>query len=245
MEDGMMIAGRRPVLETLKAGTDVRRLFLQKGTRGDIIREILDLARERNLAVSFREKSFFSRHAPVRNHQGVMAEVQPFRYASFEQLLENKGTEPLFLLILDHIQDPQNLGALVRTAYAAGCHGLILPERRAAEMTPAAIRAAVGAAEHLPVARVVNLARCLDECKAAGLWVYGADAEGKLLYTTGDYKEPVALVIGSEGKGLSRLVREKCDFLVRLPMKGKLSSLNAAAAGAVLCYEVLRQREGL
>ncbi|NLM51752.1 MAG: 23S rRNA (guanosine(2251)-2'-O)-methyltransferase RlmB [Firmicutes bacterium] len=240
-----VIEGRRPVLEAISAGTKIERIFLQKGARGKQIEEIKEFCRKQGIPLVYREKNELDKLAITRNYQGVLAEVPPFRYTPFAELLEHKKGEAPFLLILDHLQDPQNLGALVRTAYAAGCHGVVIPERRAAEVTPAAVKASAGAVEHLPIAKVVNLARCIEQCKEAGLWVYGADMDGEILYTDGDYKGPTALVIGSEGRGLGRLIKEKCDYLVRLPMKGRLASLNASVAGALLLYEVYRQREGV
>jgi 23S rRNA (guanosine2251-2'-O)-methyltransferase len=245
MDEKRMIEGRRPVLEAMRAGSEITRILLQKGSGGKPVDEILALARENNVRVEYWDKPSLDKKAATRNHQGILAEVPPFRYAHFDELLKGKHDEPPFLVVLDHLQDPHNLGALVRTAYAAGCHGLIIPERRAAQMTPAAVRTAAGAAEYLPIATVVNLARCLEQCKEAGLWVYGADMEGESLYTQGDYKGGTVLVIGSEGEGISRLVKEKCDHLVRLPMKGRVASLNASVAGALLLYEVFRQRAGL
>ncbi|HZK24443.1 MAG TPA: 23S rRNA (guanosine(2251)-2'-O)-methyltransferase RlmB [Oscillospiraceae bacterium] len=244
MEEKRMIEGRRPVMEALRAGSKITRILLQKGTHGGPLTEILALAQTKEIPVEYWDKQALDKKAVTRNHQGILAETPPFAYTPFEQLLVKKNDEHPFLVILDHLQDPHNLGALIRTAYAAGCDGLVIPERRAAQMTPAAVRTAAGAAEYLPVARVVNIARCLEECKQAGLWLYGADMDGKSLYTKGDYQGPMALVIGSEGAGLSRLTKEKCDFLVRLPMQGAVASLNASVAGALLLYEVYRQRQG-
>jgi 23S rRNA (guanosine2251-2'-O)-methyltransferase len=244
MDEKRMIEGRRPVLEALRAGSSISRILLQKGSGGKPVEEVLALAKEQNIPVEYWDKGALDKRADTRNHQGIMAEVPPFRYAHFDELLAGRDGEPPFLVVLDHVQDPHNLGALVRTAHAAGCHGLVIPDRRAAQMTPAAVRTAAGAAEYLPVAQVVNIPRCLDQCKEAGLWVYGADMEGESLYTRGDYKGGTVIVIGNEGEGLSRLVREKCDHRVRLPMKGQVASLNASVAGALLLYEVYRQREG-
>ncbi len=244
MDEKRTIEGRRPVLEALQAGSQITRILLQKGSSGKPVTEILELAERMAIPVEYRDKGVLERLAATRNHQGVLAETPPFRYTPFEELLAAQKGEPPFLVLLDHVQDPHNLGALIRTAYAAGCHGVVIPERRAAQMTPAAVRTAAGAAEYLPVAQVVNIARCLEQCKEAGLWVYGADMGGETLYSGGDYKGAVALVIGSEGEGLTRLVKEKCDYLVRLPMRGKIASLNASVAGALLFYEVYRQREG-
>lgn len=245
MEEKRTIEGRRPVLEALEAGSKITRILLQKGSSGKPVTEVLALAEKLAIPIEYRDKAAFEKLAVTRNHQGILAETSPFRYTPFEELLAARLEEPPFLVLLDHVQDPHNLGALIRTAYAAGCHGVVIPERRAAQMTPAAVRTAAGAAEYLPVAQVVNIARCLDQCKEAGLWVYGADMGGETLYPKGDYKGAVALVIGSEGEGLTRLVKEKCDYLVRLPMRGKVASLNASVAGALLFYEVYRQREGL
>lgn len=245
MEEKRMIEGRRPVLEALRAGTQITRILLQKGTHGEPVADIISLAAEGNIPIEYWEKSALEKRALTRNYQGVLAETPPFHYTPFEELLSIQREEPLFLIILDHIQDPHNLGALIRTAYAAGCHGVVIPERRAVQMTPVAVRTAAGAAEYLPVAKVVNLARSVDACKAAGLWVYGADMDGEALYTAGDYKGATALVIGGEGEGISRLVKEKCDHIMRLPMKGEVASLNASVAGALIMYEVYRQRAGL
>ena len=244
MEEKRMIEGRRPVIEALRAGTEITCIILQKGSRGKPVDDILALAKEYSVNVEYWDKAALDKRAHTRNHQGVMAETPPFQYTPFADILAKTDDEPLFLVVLDHIQDPHNLGALIRTAYAAGCHGIIIPERRAAQMTPAAVRTAAGAAEYLPVAQVVNLARCLDECKDAGLWVYGADMDGESVYTAGDYKVGTVLVVGSEGEGLGRLIKEKCDHIVQVPMRGKVASLNASVAGALFMYEVYRQREG-
>ncbi len=245
MEDKRIIEGRRPVLEALRAGAGISRVIFQRGGAGKPLPEIETLARQQDIPIVYVEKAALDKLSATRNHQGVMAEAVPFIYTPFPELLGGKHDEPPFLLILDHLQDPHNFGALLRTAYAAGCHGVVIPERRAVQVTTSVVKTAAGAAEHLPVARVVNLARCLEECKEAGLWLYGADMAGGSLYTECDYRGGTALVIGSEGGGLSRLVREKCDFQVKLPMKGKLASLNASVAGALLLYEVYRQRAAL
>jgi 23S rRNA (guanosine2251-2'-O)-methyltransferase len=245
MDDKRMIEGRRPVLEALLAGAGISRIICQKGSSGSPLPEIEKLAREQKIPLTYLDKPALDKLSVTRNHQGVMAEALPFRYTPLAELLAGRDGEPPFLLVLAHLQDPHNLGALLRSAYAAGCHGAVIPERRAAQVTPAAVKTAAGAAEHLPVARVVNLVRCLEECKQAGLWVYGADMAGDRLYTEGDYRGGTALVVGGEGSGLGRLISEKCDFLVKLPMKGKVASLNASVAGALLLYEVYRQRSGL
>jgi len=218
---------------------------LQKGASGKPLEQIRELARQNNVPIICLEKNALEKLTVTRNHQGVLAEASPFFYTPFDQLLTGKRNEAPFLLVLDHLQDPQNLGALLRSAYAAGCHGAVIPERRAAQVTTAAVKAAAGAADNIPVAKVVNLPRCLDECKEAGMWIYGADMSGEILYTDGDYHSGTVLVVGSEGTGLGRLVKEKCDHLIKLPMKGKMTSLNASVAGALMLYEVFRQRQWL
>lgn len=243
MGEKLLVGGRQPVLEALRAGTEISRLFLQKGTHGAIVEEILRLARQSGIPVEFKDKQALWRMSSTPNHQGVLAETVSFSYTPFHRLLEQQDNRPGFLLVLDHLQDPHNLGALMRTAHAAGCQGLVIAERRAAQVTPAVVRTACGATLHLPVARVVNVARCLEECKAAGWWIYGADMAGETLYADADYRGNIVLVLGSEGKGLSRLVKEKCDLLLKVPMKGRVASLNVSVAGALLLYEVLRQRE--
>jgi 23S rRNA (guanosine2251-2'-O)-methyltransferase len=243
MGEKLLVGGRQPVLEALRAGTEISRLFLQKGTHGVIVEEILRLARQYGIPVEFKDKQALWRMSSTPNHQGVLAETVSFSYIPFHQLLEQQDNRPAFLLVLDHLQDPHNLGALMRTAHAAGCQGLVIAERRAAQVTPAVVRTACGATLYLPVARVVNVARCLEECREAGWWIYGADMAGETLYTDADYRGNTVLVLGSEGKGLSRLVKEKCDLLLKVPMKGQLASLNVSVAGALLLYEALRQRE--
>jgi len=242
LSEARIIEGRQPVLEALRGGVDVSRLLLQKGAGGKPVEEILSLARRNSVPVVWLEKAAFDRRSTSCSHQGVMAEAAPFVYVAFHDLLVGREGEKPFILVLDHLQDPHNLGALLRSAYAAGCHGVVIPERRAVQVTPTVEKAAAGTAALIPVAKVVNIARCLDECKEAGLWAHGADMSGEDLYTDGDYRGGTAIVIGGEGGGLSRLVREKCDRLVRLPMKGQLASLNASVAGALLLYEVYRQR---
>lgn len=241
MSEKLLVVGRQPVLEALRAGTEISRLFLQKGTHGFVVEEILGLARQSGIPVEFKDKQTLGKLAATLNHQGVLAETGPFSYTSFHRLLQ-QDSRPASLLVLDHLQDPHNLGALMRTAYAAGCNGLVIAERRAAQVTPAVVRTASGAAVHLPVAKVVNVARCLEECKEAGWWIYGADMAGETLYTDADYRGNTVVVLGSEGKGLSRLVKEKCDLLLKIPMSGKLASLNVSVAGGLLLYEVARQR---
>jgi len=178
------------------------------------------------------------------NHQGVVAAAAEFRYVAWEDLLARAALvgEPALLLVLDHLTDPQNFGTLLRTAEAVGVHGIIIPRERAVGITPAVVKASAGAVAHLPIAQVVNLPRTLDALKKQGVWVIGLDAGGPQMYDEVDYNIPLALVVGSEDRGLSRLVREKCDLLVKLPMRGKVESLNAAVAGSIVLYEIWRYR---
>jgi 23S rRNA (guanosine2251-2'-O)-methyltransferase len=239
------IEGRNPVLEALRAGRSINKLLVAKGSREGSIREVLALAREKGVLVQEVERARLDTLASGRAHQGVIALVAAHRYYEVDEILaraKEKGEDPL-ILILDGIEDPQNLGSLLRTADAAGVHGVIIPERRAVGLTETVAKVSAGAMEYVPVARVTNIARTIEELKEAGLWVVGTHQAGKELYHQARLTGPLAVVIGSEGKGIGRLVAEKCDFMVRLPMLGHVTSLNAAVAGAILIYEVRRQRD--
>lgn len=237
--------GRHAVLEALRAHRHVGEILIARGVhpRG-ALSELLTLAQE--AGVSVREVPRGELDRLTRHHQGVLARVEPFEYVPVEDMLaaaRSRG-EPAFLLMLDSVQDPQNLGTLLRTAEAVAAHGVILAERRAAGVTPAVVKASAGAVEHLKIAQVTNLSRTLEELKRANVWVIGLEntPQAQDLRKT-DFKLPLVLVLGSEGTGLSRLVREKCDFLVRLPMWGRVDSLNVAVAGSIVLYEAKRQRE--
>lgn len=238
------IGGRNPVLEALRAGRTVDTLYLAEGLREAGVREIRRLARERGAVVQTVPRRRLDELFGDSHHQGVVARVSPYAYWELDDLLERlQGRdEPAFVLVLDGIEDPHNLGAILRTGDAVGVDAVVIPKRRSVGLTPTVVKVSTGAAEYVPVVRVGNVARCLETLQQHGLWVVGGDAAGDRLYTEVDYRVPVALVIGGEGKGLSRLVREQADFLVRLPMLGHVNSLNASVAAAVLMYEVLRQR---
>jgi len=239
------IEGRIPVLEALKAGREINKLLVAKGAKEGSIQEVLAAARRAGVVIQEVDRARLDAIAQGRNHQGVIALVAAHRYAGVDTILkraQEAGEDPL-VLVLDGIEDPQNLGSLLRTADAAGVHGVIIPERRAVGLTETVAKVSAGAVEYVPVARVTNLARTLDELKEQGLWVVGTHQDAPELYHQARLTGPLAVVIGSEGKGIGRLVAEKCDFMVRLPMLGHVSSLNAAVAGAVLLYEIRRQRD--
>ena len=240
-----LIYGIHAVNETLIGGEDLRIIHVAADRKKDaVLRSLLARAKERDVPVRFEQRGFFER-IPFKAHQGVVAVAPPFPYRSLDELLASRssGSTRLFV-VLDHLTDPHNVGAIVRTAEAAGAGGLILPERRSAGINATVRKAAAGAAAHLPIARVSNVSEAIRTLKKAHIWVAGADAapEARPLWEA-DFNRDLALVLGSEGSGLSQLVRRECDFLVQIPMRGRVSSLNASVAAAVLIYEALRQRE--
>jgi 23S rRNA (guanosine2251-2'-O)-methyltransferase len=242
-----ILYGRQPVRETLRAGRrQVFRLLLADEIRSaGIVEEILILAKRANVPVQAIDRQGLDKLGGEANHQGLAAEVSGYPYVDLTDLMRiaMQSGEPPLLLLLDHIQDPQNLGSLLRTAEAAGAHGVVMPGRRAAGVTPAAVRASAGAAEHVQVAQVSNLVQAMEYLKAKGVWLGGLESlPAALLYTQADLSGALGLVVGSEGQGLARLVRERCDFLIRVPMRGHVESLNAAVAGAIALYEARRQR---
>ncbi len=223
----------------------LHRIYLLEGRRGRAVEEILRLAKARHVPVAFEAREELDRRAGSGRHQGAVGIASAKAYLSLEELLEkaHRHDSPL-LLVLDGIEDPRNLGAIVRTAEAAGAQGVLLPTRRAVGLTATVARASAGAIEHLPIARVVNVAQTLERLKAANFWVYGLDAKGTHNYWEVDYRGPVALVVGGEGRGIRPLVAGQCDGLVRIPLRGNVQSLNASVAVAIVLYEVLRQRAG-
>lgn len=236
-----LLVGRNPIREALKSGRPVEKLLVAQGDLSGAARDIVRMAREAGAVVQQVDRSRLDQIYPA--HQGMLAYVAAVEYKTLEDLLENartKGEAP-FLIVLDGITDPHNLGAIIRSAECAGAHGVIVPERRAAGLGPAAAKAAAGALNYMPIARVKNLNRAIEELKAAGVWVCGTAMDGENALTA-DLTGPVALVIGSEGDGISRLTLEKCDRTLTLPMKGNIDSLNASVAAGILMYEVLRAR---
>ncbi len=240
-----LIYGRQSVLEALRAGLAIQRLRLAAGVRPrGPIAAIIQLAQERGLPIEYVDRRLLDRLTGGANHQGVVAEVPPFAYAPLEAIFRRlqASPEPGLVLVLDHLQDPQNFGTLLRTADAVGVHGVILPRHRSVGVTPAVVKASAGAVLYLSVALVTNLVQTLEELKTRGLWTVGLEGSAPQSYETVDVGLPLAVVVGSEGTGLSRLVRETCDLLVRLPMRGHVSSLNAAVAGSLMLYHIWRER---
>jgi len=237
------VAGRQPVLEALRSGQEINKLLVAKGQRQGSLREIVALARQRGIVVQEVDRSVLDRLSREVNHQGVVAQLAEVRYFELDELLaQAKAAEwPPLLLVLDGIQDPHNLGAIIRSGEALGAQGVIISKRRGALVTEAVMKASAGAANYFPICRVTNLAATIDALKGEGFWVFGADAAGEPCFQQ-DLTGPVALVIGGEGFGLSRLVREKCDFLSSIPMRGRINSLNASVAASLLMLEVVRQR---
>ena len=242
MED--VIAGRNSVGEALKSGRPLNKLLIAKGERQGSLGELVSLAKEKGVLVQEVEPQRLAQLAPGQRHQGVVAMASPVEYAEVEDILaaaESKGEAPL-IVVLDELEDPHNLGAVLRSVDAAGAHGVIIPKRRSCPLSTTVAKTSAGAVEYVPVARVANLAQTLDKLKKAGVWVAGCDMDGTENYFEASLKGPLALVIGGEGRGLGRLVKEHCDFLVRIPMQGHVNSLNASVACSLVLYEAVRQR---
>lgn len=241
-EEGIII-GRNAVAEALKSGREIDSLLVAKGERSGSIGKLIGQCRERGVVVKEVDGRKLDKLCGGANHQGVAAYAAVMEYSTVDDMLalaQSRGEDP-FIIICDEIEDPHNLGAIIRTADACGAHGVVIPKRHGVSLTYAVGKVSAGAVEYVPVARVPNLASELDRLKKLGFWVYGADMGGTS-WKEQDYSGSVALVIGSEGRGISRLVKEKCDFIVSLPMKGQINSLNASVAAGILMYEVVRNR---
>jgi 23S rRNA (guanosine2251-2'-O)-methyltransferase len=238
------LTGIHAVREALAARRPVQSVLIARGRHGDRLEEIVRLARRNGVSVRFEERSQVDRAAATRDHQGVVALMAEAANISLEELLAGEGSPSAagLLVLLDGVEDPQNLGAVIRTALAAGAGGVVIPERRSAGVTDAAVRASAGAAAHLRVARVTNLARAMEEIKNAGYWLVGLDERAERRHTDMDLSGPVALVLGGEGKGLHQLVKDHCDFVVSIPTSGPVRSLNVSVAAGVVLFEVVRQR---
>lgn len=240
-----MIFGRGPVTEAIRAGHTIDKLIVKSGVHSGSLAPILKAAKERGIAVQYADGAKLDRLAEGGNHQGVIAMVSAHEYSTVADILkraEDAGHAP-FIIICDKITDPHNLGAILRTANCVGADGVIIPKRQSAGINSVVMKTSAGAAEYTPVAKVTNVAQTIDELKKAGVWITAADMDGQPMYDI-DLKGAIGLVIGSEGSGVSRLVREKCDFIASIPMKGEINSLNASVAAGVLMYEALRQRCG-
>jgi 23S rRNA (guanosine2251-2'-O)-methyltransferase len=231
------LAGIHPVLEALRAGRALDRLVIARGAGGARLQEIIDLARERSVPVRFEPRAALDRLSNGATHQGLVALAAAERYATLDQVLQ--GAQ--LLVLLDGVEDPHNLGAIIRTAHAAGAAAVLAPDRRAAGLTETVAKAAAGALEHLPVVRIGNVSQTLEELKSHGFWIYGLDERASGLYTETDYARPTVFVLGGEGQGLHQLVKKHCDVLVRIPMSGAISSLNVSVAAGVVLFEWRRR----
>ena len=240
-----IIAGRQQVFEALKAGTLIEKVVILFGVKGEAIDRIKAMAKRNNIPCTEMSKGKFRDLVSDMTTQGVAAVVGTKKYVEVEDILARAAerNEPPFLLVMDEIEDPQNLGALIRTAECAGVHGVIIPKHHAASVNQTVVRTSAGASEHMMVAKVTNIVSCLEELKTKGVWVVGTDSEAEKLYTEIDYTSGIAIVVGNEGKGVRHLVKEKSDFLVKIPLFGEVGSLNASVAGALVMYEAARGRK--
>ena len=244
-EHTLVIEGRNAVLEAFRSGRTIDRLFVLDGCQDGPVRTIVREAKKHDVLISFVDRERLRHLSQTGKHQGVIAYAAAYEYAQVEDILQaarEKGEDP-FLILLDNIEDPHNLGAIIRTANLAGAHGVIIPKRRAAGLTATVAKASAGALNYTPVAKVTNLGTTIDDLKKQGIWFVCADMDGTVMYDV-NLKGPIGLVIGNEGEGVSRLIREKCDYQVSVPMKGDIDSLNASVAAGVLAYEIVRQRRG-
>lgn len=241
-----IIEGRNPISEALKSGREIDKILVARGDKNGSIVKIISDAKKRGIVVQEVDRAKLDAMSNTKNHQGVVAYVATAEYVSVEEILasaKEKGENP-FIIIADEITDPHNLGSLLRTANAAGAHGIIIPKRRSVGLNSVVAKTSAGAVEFTPVAKVSNIANTIDKLKKENVWVIGADMDGTNTIYTQDFSGGVAIVVGSEGEGISRIVKEKCDFLVQIPMLGEITSLNASVAGALMIYEVVRARIG-
>ena len=245
MTESDKIEGRNPVLEALKAEREIDKILIAKGAEQGSVQKIIGVAKDRGILIQYVERQKLDQLSETHAHQGIIAFVAAYRYVEVEEILDKAAQkqEAPFVVILDEITDPHNLGSILRTANAAGVHGVIIPKRRAVGLTAVVAKTSAGAIEYVPVAKVSNIAQTIEYLKEKGLWVVGADMDGQSTYYEQDLTGNMALVIGSEGQGIGRLIKEKCDFIVRIPMKGQLSSLNASVASSLMMYEIMRQRD--
>lgn len=237
-----IITGRNAVSEALKAGREIEKIIAIKQGEGSI-RQIIAQAKDKKIPIHFMDRKGLDRVAGSTNHQGVVAYVGEFKYSTVDDILEiaRKRNEEPFIIILDNLEDPHNLGAIMRTADCTGVHGIIIPKRRSVTVTDTVAKASAGAVEHIKIAKVTNISKTIEELQAQGVWIAACDM-GEVMYYEQNLTGSIAVVIGSEGKGISKLVKSKCDFVVSMPMVGHITSLNASNAGAIIMYEILKQR---
>ncbi|MDU2066098.1 MAG: 23S rRNA (guanosine(2251)-2'-O)-methyltransferase RlmB [Sporomusaceae bacterium] len=245
MSQSEIICGRNSVSEALKGQRSVNKILVAKGDHQGSLKSIIGQALKQGIIVQEMESTKLTALVPGEQHQGIVAYVAPIQYVEVEDILAAAAAkgEPPFLVILDELEDPHNVGAILRSADAAGCHGMLLPKRRTAPISATVAKTSAGAIEYVPIARIGNVVQTLEKLKKQGIWIVGADMDGEKNFYEADLTGPIAVVVGSEGHGLSRLTKESCDFLVKIPMKGQMTSLNASVACSLLLYEVLRQRE--
>jgi len=245
MQENGQVEGRNAVMELLESGKDINKIFIQSGEKHGSITKIIAKAKARGVVIVEVQKKKLEEMSETGNPQGIIALVPPFEYSNVEDILDlaKKQNESAFILILDGIEDVHNLGSIIRTAETAGVHGIIIPKRRAAAVNATVLKTSAGAVEHMKIARVNNINETINYLKEAGIWMCGTDMETNTYYDNQDYSMPVAIVIGSEGAGISRLTKENCDFLVKIPMKGRINSLNASVSAGIVMYEVVRNRK--
>ena len=240
-----IIEGRNPVIEAIKNDREIDKIMIANGAKEGSIKKIVAMAKEKNLIIQYVDRNKLDEISTSHSHQGVIANVSEYRYFELDELIQNakdKGEDPFFI-ILDEITDPHNLGSIIRTADAVGAHGVIIPKRRSVHITPTVAKASAGAVEYVPVCKVTNIVNTIKTLKEHGLWIAAADMDGETFYEQ-NLTGPIGLVIGSEGFGISRLVKKNCDYIVKMPMVGNVTSLNASVAGSILLYEIFKQRIG-
>lgn len=239
-----IIEGRNPVIEALRSEAQIDTILINKDAAQGSLNKIFELAKEKNILIKNVDKALLDRLSESKNHQGVIAEAMEYEYKDLEDIFsyaKEKGEKP-FIVILDEVTDVHNLGSIIRSAECLGAHGVIIPKRRSAQVNGVVAKSSAGAIEYLPICRVTNIVDTVETLKERGLWIYGADMTGDKYVYQEKFDSPVGLVIGSEGKGIGRLVKEKCDVLVKIPMKGHINSLNASNAAAIMIYEIMKQR---
>lgn len=242
--DDFKVEGRNAVIELLKSSRTINKVLISRGEKQGSIYEIIKLAKERKVVITEVDKSKLDAISETKHHQGVIAFASPVEYKTLDDILEiakAKNEDP-FILIADEIEDPHNLGALIRTAEIAGCHGLVIPKRRSALVTEVVTKVSCGATEYLPIARVNNINEAIRELKENGVWIVGTDGSADKLYYEQDFKGAIAIIIGSEGRGMNKLTMQNCDFLVKIPMFGHITSLNASVSGGIVLFEAVKQR---